>query len=364
MSYLPPLRGEIALRPGYHSPQLDVDVVLNTNESPFSPPDQWKSEMMQELSRVSYNRYPDRNATLLRRCIAEYHDVGPDEVFCANGSNEVIQTLLLAFGGPRRKGLVFEPTYALHSHICRLTSTDVAYGQRTGDFKIDVSEVEKLMALHNPVITFVCSPNNPTGQLEGLNVVESILEQTQGLVLVDEAYGEFADSSSSALQLRSMRDDNGINLSNRLVVIRTFSKIWSMAAFRLGYLIGSAEVVSACERAALPYHLSSPTQIAGVVALRYRPEMEDRVKTMIAERDCLEAELRRLDVETWHSDANFILFRPGGISAHFVWQKLVDSSVLVRDCSSWPGLDGCLRVTVGTAEENGRFLEALKECLQ
>ncbi|MHB8318601.1 MAG: histidinol-phosphate transaminase [Acidimicrobiales bacterium] len=363
MSYKPPLRDEIALRPGYHSPQFDVEVALNTNESPFLPPEQWTSELLSALSEVRYNRYPDRKATELRRCIAEYHEVEAEEVFCANGSNEVIEILLLAIGGPSRKALVFEPTYALHSHICRLTSTEVVSGHRDESFRIDPEQARKLNELHDPVVTFICSPNNPTGQLESVDVVTGILGQTEGLVLVDEAYGEFASPVSSALTLRSTKGADYDDSLSRLAVVRTFSKVWSMAAFRLGYLIGSPQLISACERAALPYHLSTPTQTAGIVAMRYRSEMEDRVKQMTQERDRLRAELERLKVQTWPSEANFILFRPGDRSGREVWQKLVDSSVLIRDCSDWPGLEGCLRVTVGTSEENDRFLDALEECL-
>jgi histidinol-phosphate aminotransferase len=354
MSVLPPMRDDLGLGEGYHSPQVDVEVRLNTNESPFPPPESWSAELMAALAEVSFHRYPDRPATELRQAVADLHGVTPDEVFCANGSNEVLQCLLLAFGGPGRRALVFEPTYALHTQISRVTGTEVVRGTRDDEFLIDVEYARRLLDEAQAQITFLCSPNNPTGRAEPRRTVEAVLSAAPGMVIVDEAYGQF--SSWSALDLRG-EDTPG------LVVTRTFSKTWAMAGARLGYLVADPLVVQACETVVLPYHLSAQTQLAGVIALRHRAEMEARVARIAEERGRVAAALGDLSVESWPSDANFILFRPCGKSATEVWRSLLEHSVLIRNCADWDGLSGCLRVTIGTPEENDRFLTALKESL-
>ena len=353
MSGVPTLRGDLGLRPGYHSPQLDVEVRLNTNESPFPPPAAFVEDLVDALRHLELNRYPDRSAWDLRLALAGVHGVRPEQVFCANGSNEVLQSVCLAFGGPGRRAVTFEPTYALHSHIGHLTGTEVVEVERRADFGIDRGALASVLGEVRPEITFLCSPNNPTGLSEGADVVADVLEQAPGLVVVDEAYGQFADWSALSL----VADDRPI------VVTRTYSKTWAMAALRLGYLIGPAEVVEALERVALPYHLDALKQAAGILAVRYRADMEERVAALVAERGRLVAALSELPVTTWPSQANFVLWRPDRHGAADVWAGLVERSVLVRDCSSWPRLAGCLRVTVGTREDNDRFLAALREVL-
>jgi histidinol-phosphate aminotransferase len=217
---------------------------------------------------------------------------------------------------------------------------------------LDQAEVDRVLAL-GPAVTFLCSPNNPTGRVERQEDVTAILDRVPGLLVVDEAYGQFA--SWSAID---MVDDD-----LPLVVVRTYSKTWSMAAARLGYLIGPAPLVAALEHVALPYHLDAVKQAAGRLALRFRKEMEARVAMLVEERGRLTAALADLPVETWPSESNFILFRPTAVAGRVVWERLLERSVLVRDCSAWPNLDGCLRVTVGTPEENTAFLAALKEAL-
>ena len=354
MSAVPPIRPDLDLAEGYHSPQVEAEVRLNTNESPFAPPDAWREELLAALEEVSFNRYPDRPATELRQAVAELHGVSPEEVFCANGSNEVLQCLMLAFGGPGRRALVFEPTYALHSHISRITGTEVVEGSRDDDFRIDPGDAEAILATERPDVTFLCSPNNPTGRNEPPETVAVVCAAAPGLVVVDEAYGQF--SPWSALELR------GPALPG-LVVTRTFSKTWAMAGARLGYLVGDPAVVAACEAVVLPYHLSAQTQLAGLLALRHTPEMEARVARISEERGRVAAALSDLPVDSWPSDANFILFRPCDCDADEVWRSLLAQSVLIRNCASWDGLRGCLRVTIGTPEENDRFLHALKESL-
>ena len=357
-SAVPTRRDDLAALDGYHSPQVAAEVRLNTNESPFPPPESWRDDLVGAIERIEFNRYPDRSASDLRAAVAHLHGVGADEVFCANGSNEVLQSLLLAFGGPGRRALLFEPTYSLHAHICALTGTEVVAGQRDAEFRVDRDEALRLLGETRPTVTFLCSPNNPTGRAEPAELVRAVVAHAPGLVVVDEAYGQF--SPWSALSLRAGGPSGG---AAGLVVVRTFSKTWSMAASRLGYLVAGPEVVAACDAATLPYHLSSLTQAAGVLALHYSAEMEARVALVAEERGRIAAALAALPVESWPSDANFILFRPLAKSADGVWRALLERSVLVRNCSSWAGLPGCLRVTVGTPAENRRFIQALEESL-
>jgi histidinol-phosphate aminotransferase len=339
---------------GYHSPQLDVPVRLNTNESPYAPPLEFVDAWLDALRAAPLNRYPDRGAGELRATLAAQLDQPVERLFCANGSNEVLQTLLLTFGGPGRAAAMFEPTYALHSHIARISGTAVVVGQRTADFTVDPAGALALLAEHRPAVVFLCSPNNPTGTVEPAATVEAILDAVDGLVVVDEAYGEFADDSA----IRLVDDDRA------LIVARTYSKVWSMAALRLGFCVAPAWVVAELEKVVLPYHLAVPTQLAGVLALRYGPQMDERVALLVRERERVRSELDSVDgVTVFPSGANFVLVRVHG-DGHALWQRLVDRGVLVRDFSRWPRLEECLRVTVGTPEENDAFLAALREAVQ
>jgi histidinol-phosphate aminotransferase len=347
------VRDDLQALEGYHSPQVSVRVRLNTNESPEPPPAAWRDALAAEMARLEWHRYPDRNATDLREAIGALHGVPAEQVFAANGSNEVLQTLLLTFAGPGRRVVTFEPTYQLHGHIARLTGAEVVEGERRADFTVDVTEAAELLARAEPAVTFLCSPNNPTGLVEPETTVHRVLAKVPGLLVVDEAYGQFAPWS--ALDL--------VEEERPLVVTRTFSKTWSMAAARLGYLVGPAWLVAELEKVALPYHLDAAKQVAGRLALRFVTEMETRVKQVVAERERIAAQLRTLPLATWPSGANFVLFRPAGRDGRDVWQALLDRDVLIRDCSGWPRLSGCLRVTVGTPAENDAFLAALAEVL-
>ena len=347
------LRDDLTLLEGYHSPQVDVAVRLNTNESPYPPPDAWRAALLDELKTLPFHRYPDRDATELRTAIGALHGMGPEHVLAANGSNEVIQALCLAFGGPGRSAALFRPTYLMHSHIARITGTEVVEGERGADFELELAEVERVVRKAQPALTFLCSPNNPTGRLEPEGVVDELLELAPGLVVVDEAYGQFAPRSA----VEKVSDDRP------LVVVRTFSKTWSMAAARLGYMVGPAEVVRALEAVLLPYHLDAMKQAAGRLAVRFQAEMQGRVATIVEERGVLARALAELPLDTWPSGANFVLIRPREKDGQKVWEELLERSVLVRNFSSWPRLEGCLRVTVGTTAENQAFLSALREVL-
>lgn len=345
------VRDDFAALAGYHSAQVDVDVRLNTNESPFPPPPSWFADFSRGLAEIAWNRYPERMASGLRRDIGAFHDVDPARVFAANGSNEVLQTLLLAYAGPGRRVVVFEPTYQLHGQIARITGAEVVGGLRRDDFSLDPATAAAFVRVNQPAVTFLCSPNNPTGLVESPAVLDAILDASTGLVVVDEAYAEFSPWSA----LGRVSDDE------RLVVVRTFSKTWSMAALRLGYLLGPTWLVARLDKVVLPYHLDAAKQLAGRVALRHVEDMERRVSVLVEERGRVSAALSDLGAEVFTSASNFVLFRTTGHDATVVWQRLVDAGVLVRDCSGWAHLDGCLRVTIGLPGENDRFLAALTD---
>ena len=353
-----PVRDDLRSLDGYHSAQVDVAVRLNTNESPAPPPEAFRDALAAEVSRIDWHRYPDRAATELRQAIAATHGVDASQVFAANGSNEVLQTVLLAYAGPGRTVATFEPTYQMHAQIARVTGATVVEGERAADFTLDPAEVVRVIDEFRPDVVFLTSPNNPTGLVEPVERVRQLLDVAPGLVVVDEAYAQFADWT--ALDL--------VDEQRPLVVTRTFSKTWSMAGARLGYLVGPSWLVAELDKVVLPYHLDAFKQIAGRLALRFSDDMNDRVEHIVSERERIVAALRELPVDVVPSGANFVLFRVrrehdperGGRA---VWQGLVDRSVLVRDCSGWPRLDDCLRVTVGTPPENTAFLTALADVL-
>lgn len=347
------VRDDLSALEGYHSPQVDVAVRLNTNESPFAPPEAFRSALAELTRTIDWNRYPDRGASRLRESIASLHGVDAANVFAANGSNEVLQTLLLAFAGPGRRVLSFEPTYQLHGHIARLTGATVVEVERAEDFTLDVDAAVAAVNAHEPHVTFVCSPNNPTGLVEKPDTVRRLAATVPGLLVVDEAYGQFAEWSADELV-----DENA-----NVVVVRTFSKTWSMAAARLGYLVGPRWLVSELDKVVLPYHLDAFKQAAGVLAVGFRAEMEQRVAAVVAERERVSLAMREFPVRVFPSGANFVLFRPTSRPGRETWGGLLDRGVLVRDCSGWPRLADCLRVTIGTNDENDAFLRALEEVL-
>lgn len=370
-----PKRDDLRELSGYHSPQVSVEVRLNTNESPISPPREFVEAVASAVRDVQWNRYPDRTATALREDIAALHGVSADNVFVANGSNEVLQSLLLAYSGAGRKVVTFEPTYQLHSHIARIAGATVVSGRRNPDFTLDAAEVARVCKQHSPSVTFLCSPNNPTGLAESQESIRAAVDETPGIVLVDEAYAQFSPHTALGL----VREDA------RVAVSRTYSKTWSMAAARLGYLIAPKWMVADLEVVALPYRVDALKQAAGRAALRFVSHMEHAVRDVVAQRERLVAAMTKMPLTVWPSQANFILFRPnvpavnpasatsgsstsglstsGGGAGRALWQALLDQSVLVRDCSSWDGLTDCLRVTVGTPAENDRFLAALQTAL-
>ncbi|MFJ5528460.1 histidinol-phosphate transaminase [Streptomyces sp. NPDC093261] len=354
-----PVRDELRGKSPYGAPQLDVPVRLNTNENPYPLPEplvERIAERVREAAR-GLNRYPDRDAVELRTRLAEYltktggHRVGVENVWAANGSNEVIQQLLQTFGGPGRTAIGFEPSYSMHTLIARGTGTGWISGPRNEDFTIDVGAAEKAIAEHRPDVVFVTTPNNPTGNAVPAQTVLALYEAAQAarpsMVVVDEAYIEFSHGDS-LLPLLEGRPN--------LVVSRTMSKAFGAAGLRLGYLAAHPAVVDAVQLVRLPYHLSAITQATALAALEHTDTLLKYVEQLKSERDRLVAELRAIGFDVTASDANFVQF--GRFEdAHAAWRKILERGVLVRD----NGVPGWLRVTAGTPEENDAFLDAVRE---
>jgi histidinol-phosphate aminotransferase len=350
----PEPRDDLKALSGYHSAQVDVGVGVNTNEGPNAPPAAFVDRWLTALRDVEWNRYPDRGATALRTALGEFVGVEPDRLLCGNGSNEVLQTLLLTYGGAGRRALMFEPTYALHAHIARSAGTEVVAGERSDDFTIDPDEAVASIERVQPSVVFVCSPNNPTGTVEPPATIARIAEacgNVGAVLIVDEAYGEF--SPWSAIDL--------VEEQSPIVVVRTYSKVWSLAGLRLGFAVAPLWMIPDLEKVLLPYNLSVPTQVAGTIALDYRADMERRVAELVEERGRMFETLAQTDgITVFPSGANFLLFRVDA-DANFLWRDLLDRDILVRDFSSWPRVEGCLRVTVGTPDENDAFLTAIEK---
>lgn len=353
-----PIRADLRGRTPYGAPQLDVPIRLNTNENPYPPPTALLDDLAAAVrsAGVGLNRYPDREALGLRTDLAAYlgHGLGVEQVWAANGSNEVIQQVLQAFGGPGRTALGFEPSYSMHANIAVTTATGWVDGGRDTDFGLSPAAVVAQVRERQPDVVFLASPNNPTGTAVPLDVVRAVCATAPGMVVVDEAYAEFArPGTPSALTL--------LPTCERLVVTRTMSKAFAMAGTRLGYFAGAPAVLDAIRLVRLPYHLSTLTQTAARIALAHSAALLSTVDALRAERDGLVVSLREMGLHVVPSDANFVLF--GGFAGYGdaakLWQALLDRGVLVRDV----GLPGRLRVTVGLPDEVAAFLLAMQEVL-
>ncbi|MFD8842502.1 histidinol-phosphate transaminase [Streptomyces pseudogriseolus] len=354
-----PVRDELRGKSPYGAPQLDVPVRLNTNENPYPLPEPLVERIAERVREAArhLNRYPDRDAVELRTGLAAYltrtagHPVALDNVWAANGSNEVIQQLLQTFGGPGRTALSFEPSYSMHALIARGTGTGWISGPRGEDFSLDLPAAQKAIAEHRPDVVFVTTPNNPTGNAVPAEAVLALYEAAQAakpsIVVVDEAYVEFSHGDS-LLPLLDGRP--------HLVISRTMSKAFGAAGLRLGYLAAHPAVVDAVQLVRLPYHLSAVTQATALAALEHTDTLLGYVEQLKAERDRLVAELRALGYEVTDSDANFVQFGRFQDS-HAVWRQILDRGVLVRD----NGVPGWLRVTAGTPAENDAFLDAVRD---
>ncbi|WP_433534889.1 histidinol-phosphate transaminase [Micromonospora sp. CA-249363] len=347
-----PIRDDLRGLSPYGAPQLDVAVRLNTNENSYPVPEPVVEAIGKALAAElrDLNRYPDRDAVALRADLAEYlgHGLTVEQVWAANGSNEIQQQLLQAFGGPGRTALGFVPSYSMHPLLALGTGTRWVPARRGVDFGLTADEAVAEVREHRPDVVFLCSPNNPTGTALDPTVVAAVLDVAPGMVVVDEAYAEFARPGTvSALAVLPGHP--------RLVVTRTMSKAFGFAGGRLGYLAADAAVVEAVQLVRLPYHLSALTQAAARAALTHRDALLGTVTAVMAQRDRIVATLRGRGLRVADSDANFVLFEVGGDQAT-VWRALLEQGVLVRDV----GLPGWLRVTAGTPAETDAFLTAME----
>lgn len=353
-----PLREDLRGLHPYGAPQLDVPILLNVNENTFGVPEDAREAIIKAVSSEleNLNRYPDREFTELRRALAAYlgHELTEENLWAANGSNEVLQQILQAFGGPGRTAMGFPPTYSMYPLLASGTGTAYVTGTRAEDYSLSAESAAEQVRLAAPNVIFLCSPNNPTGTSLGLDVVEAVYqagEASQAIVIVDEAYAEFSRlDTESALSLLPGRP--------RLVVSRTMSKAFALAGARLGYLASAPEVADALRLVRLPYHLSAITQATAVAALRNSDSLLANVEAIKVQRDRIVAGLTELGLKPASSDSNFVFF--GGLEEPArVWEALLERGVLIRDV----GIAGHLRVTAGTEAETTAFLDGLKEIL-
>jgi len=346
-----PIRDDLRGLSPYGAPQAPLPVALNVNENTHPVPDDVASDILDAVAVAlrDVNRYPDREFTLLRESFAQYlgHGLDSSQIWAGNGSNEVLQHVMQAFGGPGRSVFGFGPTYSMYSLLARGTGARWVAGEREADFTLSAESAAAQVRAADPDIIILCTPNNPTGTLLSLDVVEAVYEASRGIVIVDEAYQEFAPKNAvSALTLLEGRP--------RLAVSRTMSKAFAFAGARVGYLAASPTFIDALRLVRLPYHLSALTQAAAVAALRNSKVMLSMVDDIVVQRDRISATLEALGYLPHDSASNFVLF--GGVSdPKAVWQALFDRGVLVREI----GLAGHLRVSAGTEAETTAFLEAL-----
>ncbi|MCA5922487.1 histidinol-phosphate transaminase [Curtobacterium oceanosedimentum] len=348
-----PIRDDLRGQSPYGAPQKHVRVQLNVNENTHPVPADVADDIVESIRHalLTVNRYPDREFTELRRSLAEYlgHGLGADQLWAANGSNEVLQQLLQAFGGPGRSVLGFPPTYSMHSILASGTGTTWIPAQRDDAFRISPETVVAAIREHQPDIVFLCGPNNPTGTPLELETITAAYDATDGIVMVDEAYAEFMPSDApSAISLLPGRE--------RLVVSRTMSKAFAFAGARVGYMAAHPAVIDAVRLVRLPYHLSALTQAAAIAALRHAPEMLAMVDDIKGQRDRMVVELQAMGYRTYETWSNFVLF--GGVAdPNAAFEALLEHDVIVRDL----GIPNHLRVSAGTEEETTAFLDAMRQ---
>lgn len=347
-----PIRDSLRGREPYGAPQLQVPVALNVNENTHELPEDVIRDIVKRVGEAAHsiNRYPDREFESLRVALAKYlgHGLQPNQIWAANGSNEVLQQIFQAFGGPGRLALGFGPTYSMYSLIALGADTDYLDAPRGERYELTPELVRAAIEKHKPNIVMLCSPNNPTGTPLSLECIEAAYEATEGMVVVDEAYAEFANDSESALSLLPGRP--------RLLVSRTMSKAFAFAGARVGYLAADPAVVDALRLVRLPYHLSAFTQAAAEAALDHADALLATVADIRVQRDRLVSELRALGFDPYRSDSNFVLF--GGVQdSERTFTELLARGVLVRNV----GIPNTLRVTAGTEAETTAFLETLAE---
>jgi len=343
-------REEVAKLVAYDAPEPSADIVLVANENPENLPEPVLDEMQRLMTELSFNRYPDPRAQELCKALAEANGVAPENVICGNGGDEILVMCCLAFGGAGRTALTFPPTFAMFSIISASTGTALRAVPRRDDFTLDIDAACEAAAGCD--IVFLANPNNPTGTMESREAVADLARSARGLFVLDEAYCEFAGTTYADL----------LDEHDNVLVLRTFSKAFSMAGLRVGYALGSGELIAQLQKVRLPYNSNAFSQAAATIALQYRELFDERVGKIVSERERVMRILGETDgVTAYPSAANYILIRVG--QADLVWQKLLDSGVLVRNFAGDERLDDFLRVTVGTADQNDHFLAALGRAL-
>jgi len=349
-----PVREDLADLTPYGAPQLEVPVRLNTNETAVAPPPSFVAAVAARMAELELHRYPDRRAMALRAELARAVHLTPDRVWAANGSNEVQLQLLQAYGGPGRRVLLLRPGYSFHPMVARVSGTEVVEHDLPEDLVLTPASAADAVAQHDPDIVLVASPHNPSGVRMGLDAVRALHDGSRALVVLDEAYVEFADDPATSIRL--------LDELPRLVLSRTFSKAFRLAGLRLGYLYAHDWVIDDLRKVRLPYHLDAITQLAGIVALEQRASLTDHLASTAAERNRVldDLLLQQRVIRVWPSSANFVLLRT---AVPDLYEQLLDLGVLVRDFSRAPGLEGCIRVTIGTPDENDWFLRALHKVL-
>ena len=351
-----PLRQNLRELSPYGAPQLPADAVMNTNENPYAPSPALADAIASRVSKVALtlNRYPDRDAEVLRSKLAGFinelsgTDFDVKNVWAANGSNEIIQSLFMAFGGGTALG--FTPSYSMHPLIAKVTQVQWINGTRREDFTLDIDSAISQIQRDKPALTFITTPNNPTGSAVTIAEIEKIARSTSGLLIVDEAYAEFSEEISAVTLVKKYP---------HVVVIRTMSKAFAFAGVRLGYLVADSAVIDSMFLVRLPYHLSALTQAAGEVALDFKDELLGTVAQLRTDRDRVAAQLIEMGLTVIPSASNFLLFSGFDMPSAQLWQAMLDRGVLIRDV----GLLGYLRVTIGNEAENTKFLATLAACL-
>jgi histidinol-phosphate aminotransferase len=341
----------------YGAPQIQDVIKLNTNENPYQLPKSVITELTNEIEIIAknLNRYPDRDAIKLRSTLAEYLSkdfLTAENIWAANGSNEILQQIFLAYANSSCVGL--SPSYSVHPLIAKITNSDWTAISLKEDFTIDIPALHKKIEETNPSLIFITSPNNPTGGVVKLSDIKKIAEFIQGrsaLLIVDEAYAEFS-SEKSAIEL--------IKDFPQIAVVRTMSKAFAFAGVRVGYLVADPNVIAGLKIVRLPYHLSTLTQAAALVALKNVKLMQSEIELIISERNRLHAEMTKLGLKVIDSGANFLFFTGFQPKSQELWQRILDHGILIRDV----GIEGFLRVTIGTPEENEQFLNSLKTSLR
>ena len=355
-----PLRDDLTSLSPYGAPQVPAEATLNTNENPYAPSAELAQAIADRVLSVAstLNRYPDRDAIVLRTALGKFinslsgTNFAADSIWAANGSNEIIQSLFMAFGD--RGALGFTPSYSMHPLIAKVIGVNWHDGGRRADFTLDTEKAISEITAKKPALTFVTTPNNPTGTLLKIDEIEELAKATghvNGLLVVDEAYAEFSSEASAVTLIAKYPN---------LVVIRTMSKAFAFAGARVGYLVANPVVIEAMYLVRLPYHLSAITQAAAEVALEYQGELLGTVATLIESRKKVVTALVDMGLEVAPSSANFIIFSGFNLEPAKIWRQLLDRGVLIRDV----GLLGHLRMTIGNEAENQKFIGALKEILQ